>query len=229
MYSRRKPWVVHVSCMAAWLFSFLLSITDLVFLEAVEDRRRNKIHCVRNYRMFAEMSEDFTDAAYPSQSKWELMSRMIYHLVGFLLPSTVMIYCYSCITHRLRCGTQGLQKQKAIRVIVAVVAVFFLCWTPYNITLMVDTLQSSRVEVECGMKMSLEKAMVITSAVGYLHCCLNPILYAFVGVKFRRQLLAILASLGCKVKTSARHQSTASTRRSSFWSESGDTSNSVAI
>lgn len=229
MYSRRKPWVVHVSCMAAWLFSFLLSITDLVFLEAVEDRRRNKIHCVRNYQMFAERSEDFTDADYPSKSKWELTSRMIYHLVGFLLPSTVMIFCYSCIMHRLRCGAQGLQKQKAIRVIVAVVAVFFLCWTPYNITLMVDTLQSSRVEVECGMKMSLEKAMVITAAVGYLHCCLNPILYAFVGVKFRRQLLAILASLGCKLKTTARLQSTASSRRSSFWSESGDTSNSVAI
>lgn len=229
MYSRRKPWAIQISCMAAWLFSLLLSITDLIFLEAVENERRNQTKCVRNYLMFTKLSEDFTAVTGLSQTNWQLASRLIYHVVGFLLPSAVMIFCYACILHRLRCSSQGFQKQRAIRVIIAVVAVFFLCWTPYNITLMVDTFHSPGGIDTCGMKTSLEKAMTITSSVGYLHCSLNPILYAFVGVKFRRQLLAILRSLGCKVKISTRLHSTASSRRSSFWSESGETSNSVAI
>lgn len=227
MYSRRKPWVVHASCMVAWLFSFLLSISDMIFLEAVEDNRQNTTKCVPNY-LSGHWSEEPPRDGPRQQSRWWLASRLTYHLVGFLLPSAVMVFCYSCILRRLRCGSQGLQKQRAIRVIVTVVAVFFLCWTPYNITLMVDTLQSSRSYNECGAKTSLAKAMTVTSSVGYLHCSLNPILYAFVGVKFRRQLLVLLSALGCKVKTSRLH-STVSSRRSSVWSESAETSNTVAI
>lgn len=229
MYSRRKPWAIQISCMAAWLFSLLLSITDLVFLEAVKDERRNQTKCVPNYFMFTKRPEELPAAANPSQNHWQLASRLIYHIVGFLLPSAVMIFCYTCILHRLRCSSQGFQKQRAIRVIIAVVAVFFLCWTPYNVVLMVDTFHSPGDNDTCGTKTLMEKAMTITSSVGYLHCSLNPILYAFVGVKFRRQLLEVLRSLGCKVKTTTRLHSTASSRRSSFWSESAETSNSVAV
>ncbi|XP_041797966.1 C-X-C chemokine receptor type 3.1 isoform X2 [Chelmon rostratus] len=219
MYSRRKPWVVHCSCLAVWLLSVLLSIPDWIFLNAEMDDRRERTECVRNYFKFGP----------EAVTAWRLASRLLYHIVGFLLPSAVLIFCYSCILRRLRCGSQGLQKQKAFRVIVAVVVVFFLCWTPYNIALIVDTLQSDTDQETCGVRTSLEKAKIITSSVGYLHCSLNPILYAFVGVKFRRQLLDILRSLGCKLKTSAQFQSAVSSRRSSVWSESADTSNSMAI
>ncbi|XP_078108630.1 C-X-C chemokine receptor type 3.1 [Sander vitreus] len=219
MYSRKKPWVVQVSCLAVWLFSLLLSIPDWIFLDAVKDERRLKTECVPNYFHFN--SESVND--------WRLASRLLYHSVGFLLPSAILIFCYSCILRRLRCGSQGLQKQKAFKVIVAVVVVFFLCWTPYNITLMVDTVHSNNTSGGCGVRTFLEKAKIVTSTVGYLHSCLNPILYAFVGVKFRRQLLDILGSLGCKLKTTAKVQSVGTSRRSSIWSESADTSNSIAI
>ncbi|XP_022620387.1 C-X-C chemokine receptor type 3-like [Seriola dumerili] len=219
MYSRKKPWVVQASCFAVWFFSLLLSIPDWMFLEALLDDRRNKTECVRNYLKFS----------FQSVEKWRLTSRLLYHTVGFLLPSAILIFCYSCILRRLRCGTQGLQKQRAFRVIMAVVVVFFLCWTPYNITLMAETLHSNKNSDTCGVRSSLEKAKIITSSIGYLHCSLNPILYAFVGVKFRRQLFNILRSLGCMLKTSVKFQSAVSSRRTSIWSESADTSNSMAI
>lgn len=219
MYSRRNPWVVQGSCLAVWLFSLILSIPDWVFYEATYDGRRQKTECIRNY---FKNGEEALEA-------WRLASHLIYHIVGFLLPSAVMIFCYSCILRQLRCGTQGLQKQRAFRVIITVVVVFFLCWTPYNITLMVDTLRSENDVVSCGDRTSLEKAKIVTACLGYLHCSLNPILYAFVGVKFRRQLLNILRSLGCKLKMGAKFHSSASSRRSSVWSESADTSNSIAI
>ncbi|XP_030014627.1 C-X-C chemokine receptor type 3.1 [Sphaeramia orbicularis] len=217
MYSRRNPLVVHISCLAVWLFSLLLSIPDWIFLSASMDTRRNRTECIRDYFIYG--SEAVTN--------WRFASRLLYHVIGFLLPSAILIFCYSCILRRLRCGSQGLQKQKAFRVIVAVVVVFFLCWLPYNITLMVDTLKSANSSDGCGVRTSLEKAKIITSSVGYMHCSLNPILYAFVGVKFRRQLMDILRAFGCKMKISV--QSAASSRRSSFWSESADTSNSVAV
>ncbi|XP_059195411.1 C-X-C chemokine receptor type 3-like [Centropristis striata] len=219
MYSRKKPWVVQVSCLAVWLFSLLLSIPEWIYLEAVKDERRQKSECIRNYFKFNP----------ETVGVWRLASRLLYHSVGFLLPSAVLIFCYSCILRRLRFGSQGLQKQKAFRVIIAVVVVFFICWTPYNITLMVDTFHTNNSSDTCGVRTSLEKAKIITSSIGYLHCSLNPILYAFVGVKFRRQLLDILRSLGCKLKTTAILHSVGTSRRTSIWSESGDTSNSIAI
>lgn len=245
MYSRRKPWVVQVSCLAVWLFSLLLSIPDWIFLEDVKTDRLNTTRCVRNYYFkfatepgdqlevgdWQQAVDDEQQAVVGRQQAvgdWRLASRLLYHIVGFLLPSAIMIFCYTCILQRLRDGLRGIQKQKAFKVIVAVVVVFFLCWTPFNITLMVDTLHSNNGDKNCGVRTYLEKAKIITSCVGYLHCSLNPILYAFVGVKFRRQLLDILRSLGCKLKTSAKLQSVTS-RRSSMWSESADTSNSIAI
>ncbi|XP_042346389.1 C-X-C chemokine receptor type 3-like [Plectropomus leopardus] len=219
MYSRRNPLVVHISCLAVWLFSLLLSIPDWYFLEAMRDDRRQKTECIRNY--FIVSPEAVGD--------WRLGSRLLYHTVGFLLPSAILIFSYSRILWRLQCGSQSIQKQKAFRVIMAVVLVFFLCWTPYNITLLVETFHSSYTMTTCGVRTSLEKAKIVTSSVGYLHCSLNPILYAFVGVKFRRQLRVILKSLGCKLKTSTTLQSAAHSRKSSIWSESADTSNSVAI
>uniref|UniRef100_A0A3Q1FVF3 C-X-C chemokine receptor type 3 n=2 Tax=Acanthochromis polyacanthus TaxID=80966 RepID=A0A3Q1FVF3_9TELE len=217
MYSRRKPWVVQASCFLVWFFSLLLSVPDWIFYEAVLDSRRKRTECIRNYFILSEMAVFV----------WRKASRLLYHIVGFLLPSAVLIFCYSCILERLRCGTQGLQKQKAFRVILTVVVAFFLCWTPYNITLMVDTLHSGNSTLTCGKRSSLEKAKIVTFTLGCLHCCLNPILYAFVGVKFRRQLMDILRSLGCNLKTSVKFPSTV--RRTSIWSESADTSHSTAI
>lgn len=233
MYSRRKPWVVHASCLGVWLFSLLLSIPDWIFLEAlVDDRITLRTQCTQNYLKFAPQPKNsLIYSAVRSQvvTNWQQASRLLYHIVGFLLPSAVLIFCYSCILHRLQCGLQGLQKQKAVRVIVAVVVVFFLCWTPYNITLMVDTLRSGSSNDTCGSSSTLDKARMITATIGYLHCSLNPVLYAFVGVKFRRQLLDLFNSLGCRLKRGTGLHSAVSSRRSSFWSESGDTSKSIAI
>lgn len=231
MYSRRSPWVVHVSCIGVWLFSLLLSIPDWIFLEALKDDRSNKTHCTPNYLKFTtppENSFNFSAAQSQVVTDWRRASRLLYHIVGFLVPSAALIFCYSCILHRLQCGMQGLQKQRAVRVIVAVVVVFFLCWTPYNITLMADTLHSGSSNETCKTRSSLDKARMVTATIGYLHCSLNPILYAFVGVKFRRQLLDLLNFLGCRLR-SARLHSAMSSRRTSFWSESGDTSKSIAI
>uniref|UniRef100_A0A3Q2X3M3 C-X-C motif chemokine receptor 3 n=1 Tax=Haplochromis burtoni TaxID=8153 RepID=A0A3Q2X3M3_HAPBU len=169
MYSRKKPWVAQASCLMMWFFSLLLSIIDWIFLEEMFDDRRGRRECVHNYRKFDVNAED----------SWRLASRMIYLIVGFVLPSGVMIFCYSRILDQLRCGAQSLQKQRAFKVIVAVVVVFFICWAPYNFTLLPDLMSATRYR-------RLKK---ITTSSEHL------ILYAFVGVEFRYRLLSIPRSL----------------------------------
>ena len=213
MYSRKKPWLVQTSCLCVWFLCLLLSVPDWVFLQALKDeRRQGKVECVHNYLPYYGKTED-----------WRLASRLLYHTVGFLLPSAVMVFCYSRILFRLHRGQQGLQKQRAIRVILALVVAFFASWTPYNVALMVDTLLDRRaIKDTCDMRTALDISLVVTTSLGYVHCCLNPVLYAFVGVKFRRHLAKTLKFLGCRLKGQVR----AGSRRSSVWSESGNTSTS---
>ncbi|XP_051576781.1 C-X-C chemokine receptor type 3-like isoform X2 [Myxocyprinus asiaticus] len=213
MYSRKKPKVTHCCCLVIWLFCLLLSIPDWIYLTATPDsRRQDKIECV---------------TFYPSDS-WHLVSRLLYHVVGFALPALMLLFCYSCILLRLQRGSQGMQKKRAMRVIVALVLAFFISWTPYNITLIVDTIQSNistNNQTFCASTTALDVALTATSTLGYLHCCVNPILYAFVGVKFRQHLLDMLRPLGFTLKGPAGLMS----RRSSVWSESVDTSHTSAF
>ncbi|XP_030640228.1 C-X-C chemokine receptor type 3 [Chanos chanos] len=177
MYSRRKPRVVQSSCVAVWLFSFFLSIPDWLYLEAQRDIGWiNRVECTYKY----------------PAPEWRQASRLLYHVVGFLLPAVIMLFCYSCILLRLQRGSQGLQKQRAVRVILAVVLAFFICWTPYNITLMVDTFwptdhpSGSDSGSECVPSWT---ACQCTAALGLLHCSLNPFICVLFSKEFHRRLI----------------------------------------
>ncbi|XP_023688970.2 C-X-C chemokine receptor type 3-like isoform X1 [Paramormyrops kingsleyae] len=210
MYSRRKPWQVQASCLFVWFFCLILSVPDWVFLEGQYDSRSEMYKCEHNYSKYSA-----------NVTNWRLASRLLYHIVGFLIPSVVMVFCYSCILLRLHRGSQGIQKQRAIRVILVLVVAFFICWTPFNITLIVNTLHANdTINRTCESTTALDISMTATTTLGYMHCCLNPILYAFVGIKFRNQLLEMLKALGCRLHGQYRMPS----RKSSVWSESGDTS-----
>ncbi|XP_038140157.1 C-X-C chemokine receptor type 3-like [Cyprinodon tularosa] len=218
MYTCRKPWRVQTSCLVVWCFSLMLSIPDWYFLEAVEDVRQSRTKCVHNY--FKLSPDHFHNL--------QMVARWLYPTVGFILPSFVLIICYSSILWQLGCGTRGFRKQRAFKVIIAVVAAFFLCWTPLNIILIVDTIQQRIIgEASCGTRTSMHKAWLVTESLGYLHCSLNPILYAFLGVKFQHQLLNILRSMGCKIKLSVKSETFA--KEVSIGSETANTLNSIAI
>ncbi|KAG7469266.1 hypothetical protein MATL_G00127030 [Megalops atlanticus] len=194
MYSRCKPWVVQASCLCVWLFCLLLSIPDLVLLEPIEEARRGgKTVCSHNYLKFDTSAKD-----------WRMASRLVYHIVGFILPALVMVFCYSCILLRLNRGSQGPQKQKAIRVILVLVVVFFVSWTPFNITLIADTFHSEGdVSGACKSRAALDVALVVTTALACVHSCLNPALYSCLCINFRRHLLDML---GWRSQARADHE-----------------------
>lgn len=125
-------------------------------------------------------------------ASWRLATQGFRHIFGFLVPLAVMLVCYGVTVARLA-ETRGFQKHKAMRVIVAVVAAFLLCWMPYQAAMMVDTLMGARlVRFDCGRRTSVGLALNVTNALALLHSCINPLLYAFVGQKFRKRLMLLL-------------------------------------
>ncbi|KAI7802392.1 C-X-C chemokine receptor type 5 [Triplophysa rosa] len=183
----RRPKIVHLTCALLWLLCLSLSMPNMVFLSVAErDDGPTRLSCsYNNHHIHA--------------NNWMLTNRFIMHLLCFFLPLMVMSYCYTAIIITLCQSQKSLEKQGAIRLALLVTLVFCLCWLPYNITILTDTLVvlGAISKWSCHARAMLDEALIVTEAIGFMHCCLNPILYAFIGVRFRRDLLQLLAKRKC--------------------------------
>ncbi|XP_056092755.1 C-X-C chemokine receptor type 5 [Rhinichthys klamathensis goyatoka] len=183
----RRPRTVHLTCALLWLICLSVTIPNVVFLSVEEDEgNHTRFSCsYHNHGLHA--------------NNWMLTSRFLTHLLCFVLPLVIMGYCYTSIVITLCQSQKSLEKQGAIRLALLVTLVFCLCWLPYNITIFVDTLVvlGAMPERGCYGQASRERAVMVTESIGFFHCCLNPILYAFIGVRFRRDLMQLLARTQC--------------------------------
>ncbi|XP_075696942.1 C-X-C chemokine receptor type 5 [Rhinoderma darwinii] len=172
---------VHFSCIIVWIFCFLLSLPNIFILGT---------HQIDNYTWCT-----YNQSHFPSNTWWQV-GRFLNHIVGFLLPMIIMTVCYSHIIATL-CRSQRREKKKAVRVAIIITGVFFLCWTPFNVAVFLDTLNQYKLIDSCELQYNLPVAITVTELLGYVHCCLNPLLYAFVGAKFRNDALKVLKHAGC--------------------------------
>nr|UOF75620.1 CXCR1b [Bostrychus sinensis] len=125
-------------------------------------------------------------------SKWRIAMRGSRHIFGFLLPIGVMVTCYSITIVRLL-KTRGFQKHRAMRVIIIVVIVILLCWLPYHLSMIVDTLlRADLIPYDCALRTSVNLALAVSKNLALFHSCINPVLYAFVGEKFRKKMKMLL-------------------------------------
>ncbi|XP_006014380.2 atypical chemokine receptor 2-like [Latimeria chalumnae] len=157
-----------------WIFSIMLSVPEVVFSELMVEHGRQV--CIHNYGNQA--------------TAWRIILRFQLNCIGFLLPLLVMVFFYSCITHALL-QSRSLGKQKTLMLVITLVVVFFILWCPYNVVLFLHSLQDLHVFLDCELSKHLDYAMQVTESLAFIHCCLNPILYAFVNKRFRLHLLKV--------------------------------------
>ncbi|CAL8314882.1 unnamed protein product [Merluccius merluccius] len=115
--------------------------------------------------------------------------------LGFFLPLAVMMFCYCRVVATLL-RTSTFQRQRALLVVLAVVAVFLVCHLPYNVALLYDTLVRFGRQ-GCSEVDAVQVVLTLTETLAFLHCCLNPLIYAFLGVKFRSHLKKAVGELLC--------------------------------
>ncbi|KAL4635480.1 C-C chemokine receptor type 9-like [Arapaima gigas] len=166
-----------VVCVGVWLLSGLLTIPEFLFsqVKTVKDRS----FCTL---VFWSNQNNIT--------KILVLSLQI--CMGFCLPFLIMIFCYAVIIRTLL-QAKNFEKHKALRVIFAVVAVFVLSQLPYNSMLVMEAAQAANAtQMACEVSHHFDIASQVLKSLAYTHSCLNPILYAFIGVRFRRDLLGVL-------------------------------------
>lgn len=143
-------------------------------------------------------------------------------VLGFGVPLLIMSLCYSSILRTL-CQAQNFERNKAIKVILAVVTVFLASQVPYNLVLFWSTLVTASGGTEnCRYENNLLYATDVTQCLAFCRCCLNPVVYAFIGVKFRHDLLKLLKDWGC-MSHERFFKYTSKRRRSSGFTETETT------
>ncbi|XP_070708275.1 C-C chemokine receptor type 10 [Pempheris klunzingeri] len=110
----------------------------------------------------------------------------------FCLSLLVMVICYSLIAqvllegHANRRGKQW-HRQRTLKLMMALVLVFLVFQLPYTVVL-------SRKMAGQFCSLLLE---YVTCTLAYTRCCLNPILYALVGVRFRKDVAKLFHNSRC--------------------------------
>lgn len=180
--SPRRP-VVTVTCATVWLVAIVLAVPTVIQRRHMDSEDLGRDIC-------------YEDAGENTERFFVIMGLM-HHVLGFFLPLGIMAVCYSSTLATL-CHTHNRQKQKAIRVILAVVLAFIVCWLPYNVVLLLKLLINSSLVQErlCETRYRLEAAFSVTKVLAFVHCAVNPVLYAFIGVKFRNRLLTVCHKRG---------------------------------
>ncbi|XP_020784873.2 chemokine XC receptor 1-like [Boleophthalmus pectinirostris] len=113
----------------------------------------------------------------------------------FILTSLVFIFCYVQIIWRLLRPTGQRRKSKTLKVIFTLMVVFFLGWAPYNVVIFLKSRAPVGDDV-CQTYSTLEYALNICRLGAFSHCCLNPVFYVFVGVKFKNHLMRFVKIVG---------------------------------
>ncbi|XP_043925311.1 C-C chemokine receptor type 6 [Protopterus annectens] len=172
-------------CAVIWCASVLVSVPTFMYSEA---------YCFSSNRFIC-------DFRYPMNNALvlKLVAIILPLCLGFLFPLLIMFFCYAFVIGTLL-QAKNFQKHKAVRVVIAVVVVFLVCNVPYNVILLIEAIRLGKKNLTCEVEQRLTIVTYITESLAYFHCCLNPLLYAFIGVRFRNYFLRILQDLWCLSK-----------------------------
>ncbi|KAM9336950.1 C-C chemokine receptor type 10 [Symphorus nematophorus] len=161
-----------VAAVCVWLVAVLLSLPEIIF---------------------SGVSGSGSDAYCGMQNSGRVKMATNGAIIAvFCVSLFIMVTCYSLIAQVLWEGQahrRGRQwhRQRTLKLMVALVLVFLVFQLPYTVVL-------SRKMAGQFCSLLLE---YITCTLAYTRCCLNPILYALVGVRFRNDVLKLIHDSGC--------------------------------
>ncbi|KAM3616266.1 uncharacterized protein V6R79_015217 [Siganus canaliculatus] len=173
--NNRKPRHAACVCVAIWCLALIGSIPQFVYTKEIH-AGEHKRECV---------------TVYTPLSAWLITSYRF--LVGFFLPFLVIVVCHLVVYSKAHSGMSSsrTRSKRTLRVIVAVVLSFFLCWLPLHILDFVvlvtprHSTNSPRVYL----------AHTLALCLAYFNSCLNPLLYVCLGRGFKDSMSRSLRNI----------------------------------
>uniref|UniRef100_A0A8C5YUX6 Mu-type opioid receptor n=1 Tax=Marmota marmota marmota TaxID=9994 RepID=A0A8C5YUX6_MARMA len=118
---------------------------------------------------------------------WENLLKICVFIFAFIMPVLIITVCYGLMILRLKSvrmlsGSKEKDRnlRRITRMVLVVVAVFIVCWTPIHIYVIIKAL----ITIPETTFQTVSWHFCI--ALGYTNSCLNPVLYAFLDENFKR-------------------------------------------
>ncbi|KAK3527140.1 hypothetical protein QTP86_013293 [Hemibagrus guttatus] len=171
--------VFHARCVCAviWVLATLTTIPALAFREMHHSVEHNITACVMKY----------------PNKHWHGMLTLAKNTFGFLIPFIVIVTFYSRIRCHLLASPELVEPdpsrlEHVRRVALAIVTAFFLCWFPFHTLSFMGVLQELGVNWSCSVQQVMAVMFAPALCLGFTNSAINPLLYCFVGNRFRQQL-----------------------------------------
>ncbi|XP_070401419.1 C-C chemokine receptor type 10 [Nothobranchius furzeri] len=176
----------NVAAVGVWIAAVLLSLPEIIYSGV--NMNAGSLYCGLQAAGLVRMAPSGTIIAV------------------FCVSFVIMVTCYTSIGvvlwggHVHRKGKQW-HRQRTLKLMVFLVLAFLMFQLPYTLILSLKLAGKSKTTV-------LEYA---TCTLAYSRCCLNPILYGLVGMRFRKDVLQLMHDLGCPCGFQLRLQMVSST------------------
>ncbi|XP_009948742.1 PREDICTED: chemokine-like receptor 1 [Leptosomus discolor] len=169
--NHRSTNLAYLVCLIIWTVGIIMSCPSLVFRDTAQTR--NSVICFSNFSLSRNRSYQ---ALALMRHRTVNITRF---LAGYILPITIITFCYIAIVFNLRRNRLAKSK-KPFKIIVTIIVTFFLCW---------------------------EISIPITTALAASNSCMNPVLYVFMGQDFKKFKVTILSRLVNALSEETGHSS----------------------
>ncbi|ELK11056.1 2-oxoglutarate receptor 1 [Pteropus alecto] len=175
----KTRWAV-VACAVVWIIS-LMAVIPMNFL-ITSTTETNRSACL-----------DLTSSEDLITLKWY---NVILTTTTFCLPLVIVTLCYTMIIYTLTQGpqTRSCLKQKARRLTILLLLVFYICFLPFHI-LRVIRIESRLLSISCSTENQIYEAYIVSKPLAALNTFGNLLLYVVVNDNFQR---AICSMVRCK-------------------------------
>ncbi|NXA09581.1 BKRB1 protein, partial [Sapayoa aenigma] len=184
----RSKTIAKGICLLIWFFGILLSTPVFMF---------------RTVKDFPIWNISACALEFPNPS-WKTAERTVLNIVGFVLPSTAIIFLnFSTISSLKKKARErralrtkdwkGHKGTKATRLIFTVVLMFLFCWAPHHFFVFLDTLYYTKVINGCFWGELLNFGEQYAYMLATTNSCINPVIYVFVGKYFRQKALEVFS------------------------------------
>ncbi|XP_077365253.1 C-C chemokine receptor type 3-like [Festucalex cinctus] len=193
-----------VSCLAVWSISSLACIKPMILHTTFVNYINNNTYC-------QEYPGDFPSI---DVSQVRRCGFYIQLFLFFLFPLATIVYSYIRIAVTVM-SSKLVTRFKTVKLVFIIVMLFFICWTPFNIVLLMHDGSPN-----CEQERKRSYALHVTRNFAYVYFCVSPILYTFVGKKFQtyfRRLIMKRLPQSKRYLTSSRYsRSNMSTKSTAY-------------
>ncbi|XP_042346475.1 chemokine-like receptor 1 isoform X2 [Plectropomus leopardus] len=179
--SRRKASFVSLG---VWILALILSTPYLIIGDTGPSYNSEKIINSSNNLAF---SDDNGKPSVIQLGQFHHQAKTVTRfLLGFVVPFTVIVSCYSVIIHRIRKSrTLASKSSRPFKIIAAVIILFFLCWAPFHIMALIKLVSFIPSYQSETLFYVTTIGIPITTDMAYINSCLNIVLYVLMGQDFK--------------------------------------------